>query len=348
MQNSQRTPQELSALLLALHRFVLTAVIATLGLVGFSSASAQFDGPLPWGWEREFPLNGFQKASVPIDEIISGGPPRDGIPAIDTPKFETVAQQLSTLAPNEPVISLIKNGEAKAYPLRILMWHEIANDTIGGLPVAVTYCPLCNSAIVFERRVGGQVTTLGVSGKLRNSDMIMYDRLTENWWQQFTGEAIVGPRTGEKLKIVPSRLESFERFAKRAPNGQVLVPNNPNARRYGANPYVNYDSSARPFLYRGSMPEGIAPMERVVRIDGTAWSLPLLRAQRRIVEGDLVLTWEPGQTSAVDTGRIVDGRDVGNVLVQRQTANGLVDVAYEVTFAFVFHAFEPGGRLVTG
>ncbi len=311
---------------------------------GWGFAAQAQDAPA--SWKREFPLNRFEKSAVDFNDILSGGPPRDGIPAIDSPSFASVADQLEVLTPTEPVVSLTINGEAKAYPLRVLTWHEIANDTIGGVPVAVTYCPLCNTAIVFERRVDGQETTFGVSGKLRNSDMVMYDRLTETWWQQFSGEAIVGARTGERLRILPSRLESFERFAKRAPNGQVLVPNNPSLRPYGANPYVGYDSAQRPFLFKGPLPTDIAPMTRVVRVEGTAWSLPLLQQMGRIETSALVLTWAPGQNSALDSRAIAGGQDVGNVLVQRKTDAGLVDTAYEVTFAFVFKAFEPEGTLI--
>lgn len=317
--------------------------LAAMGQIALSSPAA---AQVPASWLREFPLNGFQESRVDFSEILSGGPPRDGIPAIDSPRFESVAAQSAVLDANEPVVSLSHGGEAKAYPLRVLTWHEIANDTIGDLPVAVTFCPLCNTAIVFERRVGGQATTFGVSGKLRNSDMVMYDRLTETWWQQFSGEAIVGTQAGERLRIIPSRLESFERFAGRHPQGQVLVPSNPNARPYGANPYVGYDSAARPFLFKGALPSDIAPMTRVVRVAGTAWSLPLLQSMGRIETPELVLTWQPGQASALDTRQISSGRDVGNVLVQRKTDSGLEDMAYEVTFAFVFKAFEPEGQLI--
>jgi Protein of unknown function (DUF3179) len=232
-----------------------------------------------------------------------------------------------------------------AYPLRILTWHEIVNDTIGGVPVAVTYCPLCNAAIAFDRRVGGRVLDFGTTGKLRHSDLVMYDRQTESWWQQYTGTAIVGELAGLELELLPARVESFERFAREHPEGRVLVPNDPSLRAYGANPYVGYDGSALPFLYDGSYPEGIAPMAYVVAVGSEAWSLDVLRETGRIEAGDIVLTWEPGQNSALDGQLIAEGRDIGNVVVHRRTAEGLVDVPYHVTFAFVFHAFRPEGHL---
>jgi hypothetical protein len=298
----------------------------------------------PGAWKYEWPNTDFTKTSVDFDEILSGGPPKDGIPSIDDPKFVPVSE-MSDLGPQEPVIGLTINGDARAYPLRILTWHEICNDVVGGVPVAVTYCPLCNSAIVYDRRVDGVATEFGVSGKLRNSDMVMYDRNTESWWQQFLGIGIVGEQTGKELAMLPSRLESWERFAARHPDGRVLVPSNPNLRPYGANPYVGYDSSRQPFLYRGEYPEGIAPLARVIAVEDQAWALDLLREKGRIEAGDLVLTWEAGQNSALDTRTIADGRDVGNVVVQRLGSNGAEDVAYDLTFAFVFHAFRPDGTL---
>ncbi len=317
----------------------LAALAVSLALFLAAAGGARAN---PERWAAAWPQTDFSKASVPFDEILSGGPPKDGIPAIDDPRFVAVAEA-GDLAPAEPVIGLVIAGDARAYPLRILTWHEIVNDTVGGTPVAVTYCPLCNAAIVFDRRVDGEATTFGTTGLLRHSDLVMYDRATESWWQQFLGEAIVGARTGARLESLPSRLESWENFAARFPDGKVLVPGDPGLRPYGANPYVGYDSAARPFLYDGSLPEGIAPLARVVAIGDEAWSLELLQREGRIESRDLVLTWTPGQASALDSRTVAGGREVGNVVVQRRGAQGLEDVPYDVTFAFVFHAFRPEG-----
>jgi len=134
----------------------------------------------------------FNKKTIALSELISGGPPKDGIPAIFNPKFETQAVASDWLNEKEPVIALEIDGEAKAYPLSILIWHEIANDNVGGVPVVVSFCPLCYSAIVYSRKVNGAEPYFGVSGLLRHSDMIMYDNITESYWQQLSGEAIVG------------------------------------------------------------------------------------------------------------------------------------------------------------
>jgi len=230
--------------------------------------------------------------------------------------------------------------------LRILIWHEIVNDAVGGVPVAVTYCPLCNSAIVFDRRVAGRVLEFGTTGNLRNSDMVMYDRQTESWWQQFLGEGVVGAMTGTKLKALPARVESFSRFKQRAPEGKVLVPTGDVERPYGMNPYRGYDTSVRPFLYDGEMPKGVAPLAYVLMVEDQAWTLDLIKRKKKIEAGDLLITWTPGQNSVLDKAEIASGRDIGNVVVQRRMAGGeVVDVVHDLTFAFVFHAFRSGGTI---
>ncbi len=318
----------------------LASAVVTLAVLGWPAGGAAD----PRAWRGEWPRTDFSRHGVDYAEIRSGGPPKDGIPAIDHPRFVSIAEA-GDLAPNEPVIGLIIDGEARAYPARILIWHEIVNDTVSGVPVSVTFCPLCNAAMVFERTVAGRTLDFGATGKLRHSDLVMYDRQTESWWQQFTGTAIVGELTGLRLTPVAARFESFANFSARAPHGRVLAPNDPRARRYGLNPYVGYDGAARPFLYAGGLPDGIAPMERVVAIGAEAWPLALLRRHGRLEAGEHIITWSPGQASALDTSRIADGRDVGNVVVQRRAADGLVDVVHDVVFAFVFHAFHSDGKL---
>jgi Protein of unknown function (DUF3179) len=294
----------------------------------------------PAHWRLEWPATDFTRHSVDLDEIIPGGPPRDGIPAIDEPEFVPVAE--ATLPEDEPVVGLVVNGDARAYPLRVLIWHEIVNDVVGGVPVAVTYAPFSNTALVFDRRVGGRVLEFGSTGKLRHSGLVMYDRTTESWWQQFLGKAIAGELTGTELAMLPARLESFATFRQRAPQGRVQVPRS-DARAYGTNPYVGYDRAPAPFLYHGMLPKDLAPLARVVRVGEEAWSLDLVRQEAPFEVGDLRFTWEPGQASALDAGTIADGKDVGNVLVERRAADGWEDAAYSVDFAFAFHAFLPDG-----
>ena len=295
----------------------------------------------------------FSKTSVKFEEILGGGPPKDGIPSIDTPSFLSLAETDSAelgLGPLEPVVTLVINGDARAYPLRVLMWHEIVNDTVGGLPVAITFCPLCNTALVFERQIDDVLYDFGTTGLLRFSNLIMYDRQTQSWWLQYSGEAIVGTELGAVLKGVPARLESFERFVAAHPKGRVLVPNNPNIRSYGTNPYVGYDLSARPFLFRGDLPTDIEPMARVVMVEADgktqAISLAHLRKVRKVELGDVVVTWEKGRNSSLETREISKGRDVGNVIARRRTATGFEDIVNHLTFAFAYRAFEPGGPIL--
>ncbi len=296
-------------------------------------------------WSFEWPRTDFDKSSVDFSEIISGGPPKDGIPPVDNPRFGSIADVSGEIGNDEPVVTVAIDGAAKAYPLAILMWHEIVNDELNGVPISVTFCPLCNSAIVFDRRVGDQVLDFGTTGKLRHSDLVMYDRQTESWWQQFIGEAIVGEMTGTQLTMVPVRVEAFERYVERHPEGQVQLRPGGFRRNYGGNPYAGYDSSARPFLYRGRFPDDIAPLAYVVAVGDQAWSLDLLQDQERIEVDDLVMTWEPGMNSALDQRAIVSGRDIGNVVVQRRVGGELVDEVHDLTFAFSFHAFHPDGTI---
>ncbi|MEX0696324.1 MAG: DUF3179 domain-containing protein [Dongiaceae bacterium] len=292
----------------------------------------------PARWAAEWPDTDFSRHSVPFDEIISGGPPKDGIPSIDRPQFVPVAEAAG-IAEREPVIRFAVGDDVRAYPLAVLIWHEIVNDTVGGVPVAVTYCPLCNSAVVFDRRLDGRVLEFGTTGKLRHSDLVMYDRQTQSWWQQFVGEAIVGAMTGQRLTMLPARIEPFGRFRETAPNGKLLVPGDPRLRSYGVNPYAGYDSAAWPFLLRAGYEDALPPLAYVVAVGDEAWPLSLLQERGRVEAGDLVIAWEPGMASALDTAAIADGRDLGVVTVQR----GGADVVYDMSFAFAFRAFHAAG-----
>lgn len=297
-------------------------------------------------WRGEWPKTDFSKTAVPFDEILSGGPPKDGIPALDAPRM-IPAESETRLAEAEPVMVLELDGESpRAWPIRYLMWHEIVNDEVGGLPVAVTFCPLCNTAIIFDRRLGGRVLSFGVSGKLRRSGMIMYDRQSESWWQQALGEGIVGAMTGQRLTQLPGWMESWGSYRARNPQGLVMdEPDWP--RSYGRNPYVGYDSLAQPFLYNGEMPpDGIEPLSRVVRVGNRAWPLDRVANTGELTEAGVTIRWSAGQASALDAGQIAKGRDVGNIRVT-DTATGR-DLVHDVVFAFAFQAFHPDGKWMLG
>ncbi len=328
-------------------RLILTLIAVMLGLAAHKlQAEPARPGPPPAFWAGEWPKTDFTRSSVQNwGEIISGGPARDGIPALPEVSFHPVAEETS-IDGREPVIALEMPGQTpRAYPLRYLIWHEIANDMVGGVPVIVTFCPLCNSALVFDRRVRGQTLRFGVTGKLRNSDMVMYDHESESWWQQALGEGIVGAHTGDRLRQIPSWLESWDDFANRNPDG--LVMDRPAFNRdYGRNPYTGYDSARRPFLFNGELPpNGVPALMRMVRVGNRAWPMDRLARAGEIREAGLILTWKPGQASALDTARIGDARDVGSIRVR--DANGQ-DVPHDVLFAFAFHAFFPDGEWMLG
>ncbi len=265
---------------------------------------------------------------IDTDELLSGGPPRDGIPSIDDPQFIAVPEASDWLADNEPVILLELNGEARAYPLQVLTWHEIANDTVGGTPVVVTFCPLCNSALAFDRRVGTQTLEFGVSGLLRNSDLVMYDRTTETLWQQFTGDALVGELVPLRLKFYSTQIISFGDFAKNFPDGRVLSRETGFNRPYGQNPYAGYDTYEHPLsqrgqflLFQGEIDGRLAPAARVVTVGFEAEGFDIAYPVESLAElgvindsrggFDLVVFYMPGTASALGAAQIASAEDVG-------------------------------------
>jgi uncharacterized protein DUF3179 len=312
---------------------------------GIQTAFAQLlpEQETPRRWVNEQWGTDFSKAVVPFGEVgsVLG---RDNIPSIDNPIFLSNAEE--NLIPGiEPVASVEINGDARAYPLRLLMWHEIVNDTVGGKAIAVTYCPLCNTTLVFGREFDGEAVEFGTSGKLLKSNLIMYDRTSWTWWQQFTGEGIVGARSGELLELVPSRIMSLDLFKETYPDGQVLQPDPGVRRNFGANPYVNYDETFRPFLFDGELPTDIDPMERVVIIkvkgEEQAVSLTYLSENAPVTLGKYEVRWSAGQASALGASIIAQGKDIGNVRVVENPGPNEEDAIYDISFAFAARAFLP-------
>jgi thiol-disulfide isomerase/thioredoxin len=303
-------------------------------------ASAEVDAPgatlapgdrPPAGATSQFRTD-FTKHSVPYNEILSGGPPKDGIPAIDAPRFVSAEEADEWLEPREPVILVEVDDVAKAYPIQIMMWHEIVNDVIGDEPVTVTFCPLCNTGIAFERTFDDQVLDFGTTGRLRFSNLVMYDRHTETWWQQATGEAIAGEYTGRRLAFVLATMISWTEFKQAHPDGDVLSRETGHARDYGRNPYTGYDDVNRsPFLYDGPQTPGVLPaMARVVTVElnGEAVAYPYdVLEERRVVNDSIggvpiVVLWAPGTASALDAGSVAGGADVGAATTYSRKMDG--------------------------
>ncbi|MDW7754496.1 MAG: DUF3179 domain-containing protein [Brevefilum sp.] len=285
----------------------------------------------PTGAQREFSTD-FSISAVSFDEILSGGPPKDGIPSIDDPKFIRVEDANEWIGTLEPIIQVSINQEVKGYPIQILTWHEIVNDTVGGVPVVVTFCPLCNTAIAFERTVDNQVLDFGTTGRLRFSNLIMYDRQTETWWQQGTGEGIVGSLTGTQLEFVPAAMISWEEFKNANPDSLVLSRETGYVRSYGRNPYVGYDNiNNPPFLYQGpTTPGQLPPVARVLALefDGEAAAYPYQILSEvnvvndRVGDQDVAIFWAPGTASALDTSVIEEGQDVGSAIAYDRNIDG--------------------------
>ena len=275
----------------------------------------------------------FCQRSIDLSTVISGGPPPDGIPPIDNPVYESIADAAEWLSDESPVVVVEVNDAARAYPLAILTWHEIVNTDLGGEPITVTFCPLCNSALVFDRTVDGEVLDFGVSGNLRNSDLIMFDRQTDSWWQQFTGEGIVGTYTGTTLELIPSQVVGFAQFVEAFPDAEVLSRETGASRSYGRNPYAGYDSVETPFLFEGDIDERLPATSRVLAgvIAGEPMAYPFPALQDEIVindtvgERNVVAIWQPGSRSALDAAQIDTSRDIGTVgLFSRELADGTV------------------------
>jgi hypothetical protein len=264
----------------------------------------------------------FCQTSIDLEDVLSGGPPPNGIPPINDPNYESVADAATWMIGQSPVVAVTVNGETRAYPLAVLTWHEIVNTEIGGEQVSVTFCPLCNSAIVFDRVVDGETLTFGVSGNLRNSDLIMFDEETSSWWQQFTGEGIVGEYNGTMLEMLPSQIVGFDQFAEAFPDGEVLSRDTGFNRSYGRNPYAEYDSS-RPFLFSGELDDRLPANSRVLAgiIGGEGIAYPFGVLQDEIAindtvgEREIVAFWQPGVVSALDQSEIDASRDVGTAAI---------------------------------
>ena len=268
-----------------------------------------------------FPDTDLTIRSIVLDELRAAAP-RDGIPSIDNPKFISQADGNTFLHPNEPVVAVEVNGEARAYPLQILMWHEIANDTLGGVPIVVTFCPLCNTAIVFDARVDGEIRSFGVSGLLRLNDLVMYDRTNESLWQQITGRAIVGIDNETQLTFIPSQIVSWEDFKESFPEALVLSRDTGHSFTYGRNPYRGYDtigSNLRIPVPRQFDDERLDAKERVltVELDGETVAFPFSELSQHVVietevaGGPVVAFWQPGTLSALDEDFISAGRNIG-------------------------------------
>ena len=294
------------------------------------------------------------KRTVDLSSIfvgINAPDPRDRIAPLDGPNYSSVADS-QWLAENEPGVLLVLGDEAKFYPLSIMTRHEIVNDTVADVPVSVTFCPLCNTALVFDRRLDGETLRLGVSGLLRRSDMVMWDDLTDSLWQQITGVGIVGEHAGDQLTTLPSRIVSFGSFSREFPEGLALSEDQAFGFSYGRNPYVSYSSSAAPIssFFRDTLDPRLPALSRVVGVDeggqvkGYAFeALAEIRAVNDVVGGvPVVIFWGDEATSdALDARTISNGAGIGTASAYLSTVGGQV-LTFEALDDLTFRDIETG------
>jgi hypothetical protein len=325
---------------------VIVGALVLLALVAGGFVLVTRQGPIPTtkiegtGSSEGLAASGPRLAKGDIVDVI----PQDAIPAIDEPRFQSISE-VDWLADKEPVIAIEINGEARAYPLQIMTWHEIVNDAVGGTPLAVTFCPLCNTAVAYERpEIDGKVTTFGTSGKLINSNLLMYDRATNSLWPQVTGEAVSGDLVGTQLTHYPARIVSWQEFKTAFPDGAVLSRDTGHERDYGENPYPGYDDiDSAPFLFRGEVDGRLAAVERVlgIAIENDIVAFPYFRLKEQasgwaavanvtIASRPVTVFWKAGTASALDGADIATSRDVGAaVAYSRAVANKTLTFAVQ-------------------
>ena len=317
---------------LAIPAALAAAVLTACGGGGSGTVPAELDFSTTH-WKTDF-----SKHAVPLTEFASGGPGKDGIPSIDRPRFVDVGAADRFLTDREPVAAVELAGQAKAYPIRIMVWHEIVNDTLAGRPIALTYCPLCNSTLAFDRRVGERTLSFGTTGNLRNSDLVMYDRQGQSWWQQITGEAVVGELAGTMLRVIPSQILSWAQFKRLHPAGGVLSTHTGYDRPYGSNPYAGYDRpNSTPFALGGEPDRTLPPKERVTAVqtgERSAVVYPFSRLERQAPVNDaipvaaavgskaVVVFFDPKVTSPLDGAEVSLGREVGTAAVFERQDRG--------------------------
>lgn len=274
------------------------------------------------------------KHSIPLEEIYDGGPGKDGIPSIDDPKFISVSEAKQEFQPDGLGLAVSLNGEDRFYPYQILVWHELVNDKIGETPILVSFCPLCGSGLVFERKINGEEVEFGVSGKLHNSDLLMYDRKTDTLWAQILGEAVVGELTGTQLKQLEANVIPFKVFAEKFSNGKVLSKETGFARNYNTGPYGNYDQSSDLFFPVSKQDNRLPVKTRVlgIEVEGKfkAYVIEKLALNQKIVDQF--------------NGHVLDlAYNDGVVVIRDNTTNQTIFPVN--TFWFAWFAFHPDTEL---
>lgn len=313
-------------------KFWVSALLLSMMIAVSAQGQMQNNRDVPYGWKTDT-----TQRIIPLSEL-QVVLPRNSFPTIDFPTFTGRKEGLQNFYEKEPVIAVAIKGNAKAYPLNMLTTHEISNDTLSGVPILATYCPLCNASVVYNRQIKQNGTThllhFEVSGMLRKSDMVMADKKTESWWQQLSGKALVGDYAGSVLEMIPSQVITVQEFFDRYPQGQILSTDTKQQERYGKNPYSSYDKeSGRPmnsFFNHDSIDNRLPPMQRVVDVQIAekykAYPLPTVAAKKVLHDQfqgkDIVLFYRPSAISVLDKSVIRNSRTVGTVTALNPVVEG--------------------------
>lgn len=318
---------------------LLIAAIAVCGVITYGNVLDKIEKLC--NGNPKFSTSSFnvKKASIPVEQIFHGGPPKDGIPSLTNPSFVPASSASYMKAPDR-VIGVSHKGKTRAYPLKILSWHECVNDTIEGKPIAVTYCPLCDSSAVFERMVEGEVLEFGISGLLYQSNMLLFDRRDdpqeESLWSQLMGEAVAGPKTGTELKCLPFQLMSWEAWKELYPGTSVLTIYTGHSRCYDINSYEDYFNSERLVYPINHHSEQFEKKEQILglRIGNQYKAIPLQ-------------CLDPNQTSILD-------KVAGKTITLKRLPSGQIKVDADQgvdvfrTFWFAWYTFYPQTDMYEG
>ena len=330
-------------------KYVFWTIIITIVLVGFIGIFYEQYGQEPYiskyqtqGNDEYIEVNNeikFLEDGTPYlvhpDNILSGGPPKDGIPSIDNPKYVSIQDADEWIADNELVLALKFNDEIRIYPHQIMVWHEIVNEEINSTPIAITYCPLCGSGIAYVREVDmdgvKKETEFGTSGKLFNSNLVMYDRLTDTHWSQINGEAILGELTGQKLEKLTLHTVVWSEWIAENPEGLVLSQETEFDREYGVDPYGSYYSDERLFFPIENTNDFLHPKDVIygIEINGEYKAYRENSLENGVVYDDIVEGIELS-IERLNSGEVI----ILNTQTQEQ-------IAYERDFWFSWYAFNP-------
>lgn len=293
-------------------------------------------------YKQQWKLTDFSKKNVELSTIIDVSHVRDKPQSILVPRFRQEKGSVELFSDNSPVISVHHGDIHRAYPLSLLLYHQVVHDELDGLNIVVTYCPFSNSCAVYQNNFHGEILDFGNTRKLRFGNSLMFDKKTESWWQQATGQALVGEYSGSVLEPIMFTIQPFSVFKKHFPDGEVLTPAKQSAHAYGMTPYSSYDTQNKAAVYPVDFPyENLSPLEYVFVIGGQAIALPYLQTHPHVELGNTLIEYHPDMPSVLDQKRIINSRNIGYITLSPLDESMPFFEQYDMPFAFMYHAFNP-------